>query len=340
MRPVLISPSRRLWRDPTSLQLGRAENAVVLDGLDSGDRAVLAMLDGTRDVGEVLAAAVKAGSSRERTQDLLALLTGAGLVSDATERWPERLSVVERDRLDGDVEALSLLHGGHGLPALRRRDAARVLVVGAGRVGAAVAALLAGAGVGGVDVQDDGTVRPQDLAGGGLTIDDVGRNRGDAARELVQRVSPSNHTGPSPRPDLVLLTPTYAPDDRLVAALRHVGVAHLLAEVRDTVGVVGPLVVPGRTACLRCQDLTRTDRDPGWPLVAVQLSGRVHPGAGCDGVLAAAVAAQAALQALTLLDGQAPATVDGTVELALPDWRWRRRSWPAHPGCGCVVDAA
>ena len=48
------------------------------------------------------------------------------------------------------------------------------------------------------------------------------------------------------------------------------------------------------------------------------------------------VAAQAALQVLLLIDGTAhPVSIGGTLELALPDWRWRRRSWPLHPACGC-----
>jgi hypothetical protein len=59
----------------------------------------------------------------------------------------------------------------------------------------------------------------------------------------------------------------------------------------------------------------------------------------CDGPLAVAVAAQAALQALALLDGASPATAGGTLELTLPDWRWRRRSWSPHPACGCAWPA-
>ena len=37
-------------------------------------------------------------------------------------------------------------------------------------------------------------------------------------------------------------------------------------------GVVGPLVIPGLTSCLRCADLHRRDRDPAWHALAVQLT--------------------------------------------------------------------
>jgi hypothetical protein len=47
------------------------------------------------------------------------------------------------------------------------------------------------------------------------------------------------------------------------------------------------------------------------------------------------------MQVLAMVDGTAdPATLGGTLELALPGWRWRRRSWPAHPDCGCAATEA
>ncbi|MDP9240824.1 MAG: TOMM precursor leader peptide-binding protein, partial [Actinomycetota bacterium] len=102
-------------------------------------------------------------------------------------------------------------------------------------------------------------------------------------------------------------------------------------------GVVGPLVSPGRSSCLRCADLHRRDRDPVWPAIASQLpkahGGHIEPH---DTALAAAVVGLAALQALAHLDGGSAAqTTDGTLELALPDCRVRRRTWPPHPDCGC-----
>ncbi len=107
--------------------------------------------------------------------------------------------------------------------------------------------------------------------------------------------------------------------------------------------MVGPLVRPGRSACLRCLDLARSERDPAWPLILAQLAGSgdgardgLRDG-GCDTVLAATVAAQATVQVLAFLDTGRPgrAVSDGALELAVPDWQWRRRSWPPHPRCPC-----
>jgi hypothetical protein len=57
----------------------------------------------------------------------------------------------------------------------------------------------------------------------------------------------------------------------------------------------------------------------------------------CDTVLAAMTATLAAAQALAYLDrpGTVPVTSDGTLEIVLPDWQWRRRTWRPHPACGC-----
>ena len=140
--------------------------------------------------------------------------------------------------------------------------------------------------------------------------------------------------------DLVVLTRTWAASDPLSGDLQRRGVRHLVATVRGETGVVGPLVVPGATSCLRCADLHRRDADPRWPVLAAQLTaGEAPPGGATVTCLATAVTA--AVQVLALLDGiGAPATLGTTVELTPPDLLPRTRRWPAHPDCGCVPSGA
>lgn len=337
-RPVLNPAAQRLWRDDESLQVGLT-GGQVLTGVDADVRAVLTLLDGTRDVPRVLGDAARVGCAPSHTREVLALLDEGGLLADADPHWPDGLGAADRERLGGEAATLALLHRGDAMPVLARRDRAQVLVLGAGRVGAAVAALLAASGVGTVDVADDAPVRRGDTTPAGLQETDLGRNRGQAARERVQRVAPSTSTGPVSDPRLVVLAPAGTPDDDAVSRLLRAGTPHLLVSVRETVGVVGPLVLPGRSACLTCVEHARTDRDPHWPALAAQLASASRP-VPCSHALAAAVAAQAVLQALTLLDGDAPATIGGSLELALPDWRWRRRSWGRHDACACAIPRA
>jgi hypothetical protein len=382
VRPVLVSAVRQLWRDPRSLQLGRGSGrSAVVAGLDAPLRATLRLLDGTRDREQVLRAARDHGCSPARASELLELLDSAGLLADGGQDRSALLGLAreERERLAPDVASLALVRGDGGTPALALRRAVEVLVVGAGRVGVPIALALAAAGIGTVDVADDGTTRPQDTAVGGLGPADVGRPRGQAARELLRRVVPSLGGGPVVHPHLVVLA---APDDDVRERSRRLvlaGTPHLVVEVRDTTGVVGPLVLPGRTPCLRCLDLTRSDLDPAWPVLAAQLAAGGPAAPACDGPLALAVAAQAAMQVLAVVDGTAgargcagrragrpasatacaaasgpgpaacasgcratasAAALGGTLEMSLPDWRWRRRSWPLHPDCGCTGGTA
>ena len=148
------------------------------------------------------------------------------------------------------------------------------------------------------------------------------------ARELL--------AGREPRPDLIVLV--GGPDPQVGQQLVADGLPHLVATGREAIGIVGPMVVPGRTACLRCLDLTRAELDPAWPLILAQLAGWQAEPPACGAVLTASVAALAAAQALLFVDrpGRAGPAWNGTLELEMPGWQWRRRTWLPHPDCTCA----
>jgi bacteriocin biosynthesis cyclodehydratase domain-containing protein len=332
VRPVLVPAARRLWRDPSTLQVGRpSSRTLVVEGLTGPRRALLPLLDGSRTRDQVIAQACAAGCAD--AEEVLSVLEDGGLVLDADDLAPAGLDRAERERLAPDLASLGLLRGRRAAGAFLARRSARVVVHGGSRVGGPLAALLAAAGVGTVDVRDHATTRASDLAVGGLAITDLGQPRGDAMGGRLRSV------GSARPPALVVLTDSEASEDT-GDSLARVGTPHLLATVEETRGVVGPLVLPGSSPCLRCLQLVRTSLDPAWPAVSAQLDQAPRSAQACDGVLAAAVAAQAALQVLQLLEGDSPATLGGTLELELPGWRWRRRSWPQHPDCPCAWAAS
>jgi hypothetical protein len=174
---------------------------------------------------------------------------------------------------------------------------------------------------------------------GGAAV--LARRRATFARVhgAVQRVAPEVRTADDARrlPDLAVIA--GRPDPVLLAALVRDRVPHLAVHAEEAIGVVGPLVLPGRSACVRCLDLSRAARDPAWPRILAQAGGDCGSPAStqaCDTVLAAATAALAAAQALAFIDRAcAPATANATLEVALPEWQWQRRGWPAHPACTC-----
>lgn len=136
---------------------------------------------------------------------------------------------------------------------------------------------------------------------------------------------------------------TRGPDLVVVAAVRGRGLSageslagsptvHLWAHLRDGRAVVGPLVVPGESSCLRCHDLHRTDADPAWPGLAVAWEHEPTPPPAASTVWL--LASLVVRQCLLWLRGSRPATVDATLE-EQPDGQLLRHRWPVHPACGC-----
>lgn len=331
-RPVLKPALRRLARGAGTVQLGlHPRHAVVVAGLDRAEIGLLDLLDGTRDDEGIAAAAQQLGVSAERARQLVTALARAGALDDAAP--PTGPDAAGRAALLPDLLSLSLLHPDPGAAAavLARRRRAAVTVHGAGRVGATVATLLAASGVGRVDPVDRGPVRTTDVSPAGIPAVAAG-SRGEALRARLRRTPE-----PAAATALAVVAPVgsvAAPET--LAAVREL--PHLLVAVRETSAVVGPFVQPGRTPCVRCVELARADRDPGWPALAAQLAGAGSPVEPCDVVLATLAGALAALHALTWVDGGGaalPPSAAGIVEFDLADGRLRRRSVAPHPACGC-----
>jgi bacteriocin biosynthesis cyclodehydratase domain-containing protein len=348
MRPALKAGLLPVWRDRDTLQFGiDPRRAVALRGLGPA-AAVISLLDGSRDRAALIATAQAYGIPAEAVSRILALLAEAGVLDDFPSGLHACLSDRVRARLAPELATASLAYpdSDGGARVLARRRAAFVQVHGAGRTGACVATFLAASGVGHVTCVDPGLAEPTDLAPAGLIEADLGEPRQDGAARAVGRAAPEVRTRDDGAvPDLVVLTGPALPD--LTGRLVRDRVPHLNVWTGEAIGVVGPLVRPGRSACLRCVDLRKTDADPAWPKIAAQATfARATPPA-CDTVLAAMAAALAASQAMAFIDrgrgiDQArgvPVTVNGTLEVVLPDWQWRRRTWPPHPACGCGTAA-
>lgn len=115
---------------------------------------------------------------------------------------------------------------------------------------------------------------------------------------------------------------------------------HLHVGVLADRAVVGPLVVPGATSCLRCAYLHRRDADAAWPLLSVQWAHAVQtmPCQPLDPLLVQLAAAQAGLLVRRWTDARAdPDAWSGyALELRLPDAIPQRLDRPAHPLCGCL----
>ncbi|WP_418959022.1 TOMM precursor leader peptide-binding protein [Streptomyces tritici] len=364
-------------------------HAVVVGPVDLGMGGLLARMDGTRERELLEAEAKALGLPEGWFGRVLAGLADAGLLTDAerTGAGPgpraglraggpgaagsgvggagvggagvggagvggaSRLADGALEPLRADLAALSVVERDPDGPIRRwgARAAQRVQVRGAGRVGAAVAALLSASGVGRVDVLDGGTVQPWEVTPGGLPAEAVGERRAVAAGRLVGRSAPGGRPprevrgagGGEPGTALVVVTPrdglgAYVPDPVPAEPWVTGGVPHLYAGVLEATGVVGPLVLPGGTACAECLLRERTDREPTWPSMLAQWrSGAPDPAPACDASLAAAVAGLTAAHALAFLDGELPCSAGARWEVSLPLLEWREERYAPYPGCPC-----
>jgi len=332
---TLTPATRLLWRSPDSVHLERAGHGVIVDGLPPAVVADLAAPDRPTRPHQ------RAGGGRPSPQlaPVLDRLVEAGFLwSRARAGRPDPRVAAPAPRLAGQLTSLAARHGASAAHLLNARRFATVEVTGRSRLVASIAAVIAAAGVGHVHCAVDGSTRLHHAVPGGVTPADESAPLAVAGEAAVRRAAPETRTGPlapEERPDLTIVTAeSPVPDERL-GTLHAAGAPYLAVRLGVDSGVVGPLVLPGTTSCLRCADLHRSDRDPAWNALAVQLTIDRRGGPAADVAVATIIAGVAAQQALAFLDGEATATMDGTLELHLPDWRLRRRSWPVHPHCSC-----
>jgi bacteriocin biosynthesis cyclodehydratase domain-containing protein len=146
---------------------------------------------------------------------------------------------------------------------------------------------------------------------------------------------------PGTRGTLGVLVGVGEPDRAVLDPWLRANVPHLLVRVVEGRVRIGPLVVPGTTACVRCVDAHHCAADPAWPLLVTQYSsassedradGAAEP---VDPLLAAIGLGWAARDLVTYVDGGRPTTWSSTVTLADDLSTIETRTWLRHPDCGC-----
>ena len=334
-----------IWRARDEVQIGTDPRwAVRLTALTAGEVELLLALGGGESSRSLTTRARALGVPSVRLDSLLTVLDRAQLMAREDDGRSTVTTPLPPPGAGPDAATWTrLLADGDGGGLLAARHTRVVGLLGAGRLGLSAAVTLAAAGVGSVLVEDDLPVSPADLGVGGYTTRDLAAPRRAAAARVLRDVAPQvRTTAPErTRPDVMVLVEHGAADTIRARALMSAAVVHLSVVVREADVVVGPLVRPGASACLRCLDLHRTDADACWPAVAAQLVTAARSrGADEETVLAAIAGPLTAAQVLAQLDGTFPRTLGAALEIALPDAIPRVREWSMHPRCGCTDLAA
>ena len=283
-----------------------------MDDVDPAHVGWLLGLHGEREIADALALGSERGLRPALMRRLIRAGVRSGLVDDASQ-MPESLRDIPghlRDLIAPDVIAARHLHGGtaRARETIDRRQRAEVAIQGAGPVAEAVALVLTCAGVGNI---------AQDRA----THSGSKRHRRATHQRACHVLCDTAHPDAAADPDAMALD-----------------IPHLAVAVTGTRAVIGPLVIPGRTSCLRCRELHLADADETWPRAAVQWAAR-HPGPAAAG-LAHLSGAWAALHVLAVIDAgsaevQAPA-MNAALIIGLPDAAVEVESRPPLPLCGCL----
>lgn len=226
---------------------------------------------------------------------------------------------------------LRLLDGVRDVDQLRRLARADVPELDAD-VADVLAPLLASGAV--VDARDQ-QVRPPRLR---VAVHDDPRSRplgGAVERALTDLGVRDVH---APEPDLLVVISCGEPPRGVFEEAHRLGITHLPVVVDEDRVRIGPTVIPGRTPCVSCLDLNRTEWDHAWPALLPQL-GRA-PWSSTPPVpapLAYAAAADVAVEAQAIAAGEPPRTA-GQV-LAVGPAHDARDTWPVafHHGCSCAL---
>jgi hypothetical protein len=165
-----------------------------------------------------------------------------------------------------------------------------------------------------------------EVVGAGQLADTV---RSLLALAGIRENSPAR--GAAPSPTAVILADAHHPDVPRLFDGRTLDVPHVHAGARGRRAVVGPIVIPGRTSCLRCAHLHACDRDPAWPMLSIQWAQTPLP--LLDPVLVHLAASHVVHLTRQCIDGNV--TSDVAVEIDLNGGGIRYVLRPPHPLCGC-----
>ncbi|PKQ25531.1 MAG: hypothetical protein CVT64_08905 [Actinobacteria bacterium HGW-Actinobacteria-4] len=212
---------------------------------------------------------------------------------------------------------------------------AMVRIHGLGAMGSSLAVTLARSGVGALALVDTAPAGLEEPGTFGVSAPH-GSCAAAAAWMLRERVPEVRIAASFVSADVEVMIGHGAIPAHQAADLVYRGTPHVPV-IADEHGVtVGPVVVPGVTACIRCEEVARASADPAWPRLATQCAGSRRP--HVDSLASEIAAGLAASEVLQVLRGRGEPSPDAT-----GGWRIDGATGVPHripsvspdPACGC-----
>ena len=343
--PLLAPHTRFAWRDDVTLALedpASAEAGVRIANASPGLVRWLRRCNGATSRADLLQQAPDHGLTRAAAEQLLSDLHSIGLLARTGPRRTAELSQNSDTgpALRQDLEALALCGDDPDL-VHERRQQYRVVIDGSDRVAHALIEMLAAAHIGELSLASRHASRRiltlRDIAPFGPTSADVGTSGvSSMLRHIERRTSPSEKVA---RKTVVLLCNAQH-DAAEELPLQLAGTPYLRIIASSRFATIGPLTLPGHSACGTCLGLHRSDHDHLWPRTIAQFDHHRRLPAPIDSPFAFAVASDAAQRLLRVVDTGDPSQLANTTwHIDRTDARLVRRRWPQHPECTCHAEA-
>lgn len=211
-----------------------------------------------------------------------------------------------------------------------------IALVGAGQLGRRVATVLLSLHPRSLAVVDDSAPNPDQYPG------PVPATSAQALAHELGHVAVTAHSlaelvaNPWAWGVVVVATDQVEPERGLADILTRRGVTQLFVRLHGDCATVGPLVVPGGSACLHCLDLTVSRRDPLWAPTLLEL---IRTRTGIDPVATDWAAAQTGVELGWYLRSGKASTIDGLVRMSRTHPGVEHVQLRPHPGCHCQTFA-
>jgi hypothetical protein len=351
-RGVIVLSSADVLLEGNRVFVGCNGSGIECEGL--GIKSIIAEFDGKKSAEEIAnALAIKVEIVCEVIQQLLSAGFIDHLVTQiiAPGRFKEQDQSADagyiqlQSKITPELSASTWIAGVNdgGIEILTNRRIAMVEISGENRVATQLYGILLASGVTQTRMasgarRDRARIGNQDMCAGLLTSSDVGSNYqhtlDDKARELALFPN-KDKSGADEIPEVFLKIFIGNGHEALIAQSMSEDEIHLLVAAPDGPSIdVGPLVIPGKSACSRCITLARSDQHRLSREIDIFRS--THTELEVPVSIAHFVAAQIASEILRFIDTKKSALISTRVRSNYLDiCNPQHIRFARHPLCGC-----